>query len=99
MSRENKWAESLFTFVVGVGAGAALGILFAPRSGQDTRDILKESANDLVDTVNEGFDEAMSATRDCARRAQDGIEEAKDHLRQAVGAGERAYHDAKNSPS
>jgi gas vesicle protein len=99
MSKGNKWSESISVFAVGIGVGAALGILFAPRSGQDTRDVLKESANELVDTANQGFDRAMSATRDWARRAQDGIDEAKDHLRQAAGAGERAYHEAKNTAS
>jgi gas vesicle protein len=96
MSRGNKWTESFSTFAVGVGVGAALGILFAPRSGQDTRDVLKEGANDLVDTVNEGLGRAQSTARDWARRTQDGIEEAKDQLRQAADAGERAYQDARN---
>jgi gas vesicle protein len=99
MSKKNKWAESLSTFAVGVGVGAALGILFAPWSGQDTRDALKESADDLVDTVNDGLDRATSATRNWARRAKDGIGEATDQVRHAADAGKRAFHEAKNAAS
>ena len=99
MSRRNKWSQSISVFAVGIGVGAALGILFAPRSGEDTRDALKESANDLVDTVNDGLDTATSATRNWARRAKDGIGEATDQVRHAADVGERAYHEAKNAAS
>lgn len=99
MSRGNKWSQSISILAVGIGVGAALGILFAPRSGEDTRDALKESANDLVGSVNDGLDRATSATRNLGRRAKDGIAEARDQVRQAADAGERAYHETKNVAS
>ena len=99
MSRGNKWSESISVFAVGIGVGAALGILFAPRSGEDTRDALKESANDLVDKANDGLDRATSVTRNWTRRAKDCIGEATDEVRHAADAGERAYHEAKNAAS
>ena len=44
MTAKHNWTESVSAFAVGVGVGAALGVLFAPRSGSDTRDYLVESA-------------------------------------------------------
>lgn len=36
-------------FVVGAGIGAGLGLLFAPKSGSETRRELKEKADELID--------------------------------------------------
>ena len=49
MTARNNWTGSISAFAVGVGVGAALGVLFAPRSGNDTRECLLESAQEHLD--------------------------------------------------
>ena len=39
--------------VLGLAVGAVLGFLFAPRSGKETRDFLKDKASDVSDTARE----------------------------------------------
>lgn len=38
-------------FLLGLGAGAGLGILFAPKKGSETRQALKEKADELINEV------------------------------------------------
>ena len=38
-------------FLVGVGVGAGLGILFAPQSGEETRKALKKKLNEFIEEV------------------------------------------------
>jgi gas vesicle protein len=44
-------------FLVGLGAGAVLGLLFAPRRGDETREQLRSKANDLMDSAKEQTDQ------------------------------------------
>ena len=37
-------SNSLVWFLAGLGAGALLGVLYAPRSGRETRQALREKA-------------------------------------------------------
>jgi len=90
--RKNGWSESVSIFAIGMGVGAALGILFAPRSGDDTRDYLDGTAQDKLD-------EAVEAGRGWARSAEQSVDEAKERVREAAQAGERAYREAKSTAS
>lgn len=92
MGRTDSWIKSVPAFAIGLGVGAALGILFAPRSGSDTRDLVVESAKGSLD----GAIVAGEALRD---RAQDSIDQMKGQLKKATEVGERAYREAKNSAS
>ena len=78
-------------FLVGVGIGALLGVLFAPKSGEETRDYLAKRAD-------EGRDFAQKKARELRERADDLIERGKDvasrkreSLNAAVEAGREAF--------
>ena len=49
----NDNSKVIAALLVGLAAGAALGILFAPEKGNDTRDKLSESLKSLGDTIKE----------------------------------------------
>jgi gas vesicle protein len=86
-------------FLVGLGVGALLGILFAPQSGEDTREYLAGRAE-------EGRDYAQRKARDLREQAEDmferGIERSKElaarqkeSISAAVEAGKEAYQREK----
>ncbi len=49
----NRRTRRTINFVVGLGIGGALGVLFAPKSGKETRKDLKKSYDKLVQKVKE----------------------------------------------
>jgi len=64
------------SFLVGLGLGVGLGVLFAPMSGVETRDNIRDRANDLADQAKETYEQGrdrvrsgVTAIRDMAQRA------------------------------
>jgi gas vesicle protein len=78
-------------FLVGLGVGALVGVLFAPKSGEDTREYLSKRADD-------GREFAQKKARELRERADDLIEKSKevasrkrDSITAAVEAGRDAF--------
>ena len=84
------WPEITSAFAIGIGVGAILGLLLAPRSGGETRTLLRERAQ-------EGIDGAVEQGKRVARRAQRAADGAKEFVNDAVEAGQGAYREARNS--
>jgi gas vesicle protein len=78
------------TFVVGLGIGAAVGLLFAPASGKKTRHYITR-------TAKQGLDDATSAGKRWARRAQETVDDVKADVAGVVEAGQKAYRTARNA--
>ena len=91
-------AGAKFTyFLAGLGIGAAIGLLFAPRSGRETREMLLERAE-------EGKDYLTRKTQDLRTRADEYVEKGKETLgRQkesltaAIEAGRQAYEEKRRT--
>jgi gas vesicle protein len=92
MGGRDSWIKSVPVFAFGLGVGAALGTLFAPRSGSDTRDLVVESAKDRLDG-------AIAVGEALKERAQDSIDQMKGQVKKATEVGERAYREANSSAS
>lgn len=52
--------DRILSFVVGVAAGAALGVLLAPASGSETRSKIREEADRLIEDALEYKRKVMS---------------------------------------
>ena len=81
-------------FLAGLGLGALVGVLYAPRSGRETREQILRSAE-------EGRDWAASRARDAREQANQWVERGKDVVRaqkeqigSAIEAGRQAYRSA-----
>lgn len=55
MSDRESGSSFFIGFLVGVIAGAAIGILYAPKPGKETRAMLKEKAGEFKDKASDMF--------------------------------------------
>ena len=84
-------------FIFGLGLGAALGVLFAPKSGRKTREELANNLNGMLNSVKENFDGAVDQGSHLAQTAKKTVERTKDQVAGAYDAGQQAYRDAKKA--
>jgi gas vesicle protein len=91
----NNVGSKVSFFLVGLGIGALVGILFAPKSGEETREFLSQKAD-------EGRDYAQRKARELRERAEDILERGKtvavrqkENISAAVDAGRDAYQREK----
>jgi len=80
--------EVALAFLLGGVAGAALGILFAPASGRETREKIMDTAEKVKDSVVEGYDTVLDKTREGAGKVKEFIEEKKERVRAAYRGSE-----------
>lgn len=81
-------------FFLGLGLGAAVGLLFAPRSGAETRDYLRTKADEGKEFLKTTGDEVVGSTNDLIEKGKEAITRQKDQVQAAVDAGKQAYREA-----
>jgi gas vesicle protein len=93
---EGYGAGSLFlSFILGglMGAGAAL--LLAPKSGIETRQRIREFADDVRDKAEDYVEQTKSKVTTGIEKGKGFIEEKKSIITTAVEAGKEAYEKEK----
>ena len=88
----SKWNHSVSAMCIGLGVGAIIGILFAPKSGAETRD-------DIAGTINNGIDEVRERTANAARTARRFADQTREQVSEAIEAGVEEYRESLRSPS
>ena len=88
MARDDGGAAGtiITAFVLGALTGAAVALLMAPQSGEETRRLLGEKAR-------EGADKAAEA----ARQGRELLNRQKETLASAIDRGREAYHQARGT--
>jgi gas vesicle protein len=104
MEGESNVGSRLGYFLIGLAAGAIGAVLFAPCSGDETREFLAAKAQDGMLYAKDAIEEAREQMQSTLDRAGDTVLNVKDRvgavtegagerLREAVRAGKVAYED------
>ena len=86
-------------FCLGLGLGVAAGVLFAPKSGSETRDFLRSKAEEGADLAKRRAMELRDTASETLERGKSAVARHKDNFSAAVEAGKQAYREASNAPS
>jgi gas vesicle protein len=81
-------------FFLGVGIGVAIGVLFAPKSGEETRGYLRDRAQEGKDYLSKQGESLRQGAEDLLERGKAAVQRQKDQLSAAVDAGKAAYREA-----
>jgi gas vesicle protein len=86
--------NSFVWFLAGLGVGAAVGILYAPQSGSETREALRARAEEGRDYMKTRARDARNQASDWVDKGRDVVSQQKDQFRAAYEAGRQAYQEA-----
>lgn len=95
MSDDNGVSKFGF-FIAGMGIGAILALLFAPRSGKETRDYLSQKAEEGKDFVRVKGKELRGQAEELVEKSRDIVSKQKEKLSAALEAGKQAYQEEKS---
>ena len=86
------------SFLLGLGVGIGVGMLFAPKSGADTRQLIKDKTGEGTDYLKQRSTELKDSAGDLLTKSKDAINRQKETIADAMQAGKQSYRDAVNQP-
>ena len=93
---DNNGASKVAFFMAGLGIGAVLALLFAPKSGKETRDYITQKAEEGKDFVTARSRELRTQAEEVVEKAKDVVAKQKEQLSAALEAGKQAYQEEKS---
>ena len=81
-------------FLAGLGFGALIGVLYAPRSGRETRESIMNSAQEGREYIRTRGREARDSMNEWVDRGKEVVSRGKEQFGSAVEATRQAYREA-----
>jgi gas vesicle protein len=91
--------SSIGWFIAGLGLGALIGVLYAPKSGRETRENILSSLDEGREFVASRGRETREQIGAWVDRGKDTVRSQKDQISSAIEAGRQAYREAAEKKS
>ena len=95
MEEDNKFSY----FFLGLGLGVAAGLLFAPKTGEETRELIRSKADEGKEYLKQRTTELKETASEAIERGRSTVTRQRDNLTAAVEAGKQAYREAVTGAS
>lgn len=95
MSEETGAGEKALYLMLGAAIGAVTALLFAPRSGEETRKLIVTKARESADTVAAQTKTVTGKTSEYLDHGKEVVQHQRDSLNAALEAGKKAYREEK----
>jgi len=90
--------NGLSSFLLGLGVGIGIGMLFAPKAGSETRQLIKDKTGEGTDYLKQRSSELRDSAGDLLNKSKDALNRQRDTIADALDAGKQAYRDATTAP-
>jgi gas vesicle protein len=95
MSTDTSAGEKALYLMLGAAIGAAAALLFAPRSGEETRKLIMTRAREGADNMAVQTRTLKEKTSEYLDRGKEIVQQQRDSLNAALEAGKKAYREEK----
>lgn len=89
--------SSFGAFLAGLGVGVAVGMLFAPKTGGETREIIKNKAGEGKEYLKQRSNELRDQAGELIEKGKDALGRQKEHMGEAMEAGRQAYRETRET--
>lgn len=89
--------NGLSSFLMGLGVGVAVGMLFAPKAGSETREMIKNKAGEVPDYLKQRSTDFRQGATEWVDKGKEAVRGQKENLSDAMEAGKQAYRDTVGS--
>jgi gas vesicle protein len=108
MEEKGRWGDRTLYFLLGGLVGATVALLFAPRSGEETREYLANKARAGADAIKDKMSSAKehlmetrdrlgSEAKDMLTKGKEAVVREKEVISAAIEAGKQAYKEEKQA--
>ena len=88
--------NGLSSFLLGLGVGVGIGMLFAPKSGEETRGLIKDKAGEGADFLKQRSTDFKQSATEWVDKGKEALGRQKENLADAMEAGRQAYQETVN---
>ncbi len=91
----NGFASLILPFFIGGVIGAGVALLFAPKSGRETRELIKEKAETVKEKAGSYAEQVKGTVTSTVEKGKGIFQEKKTVISSAIEAGKEAYGKEK----